>query len=618
MNLEQYQMVRSSKPFLRWWWFSGPLDVKEIDEQLDWVVEKGFGGVEIAWVYPLAHTPAEDGPHFLDEQWQFYTQYAVEKCKELHLGCDLTFGTLWPFGGSYIPLRYSSKVFNGYSTQRLNESWESRYCEKPGLILNHLDEQALSFYSEYLLDHGFKELSTKMQISFFCDSWEVETENLSYSELIKDFSEQFGYELDPFIARLDDNVDVRFDYRLCLSDRILSQFYKPYVKMCRASEVISRVQCHGAPTDILAAYALVDIPETETMLFEPDFALIAASAAAIWNKPVVSSESFTCIYGWISKPGVPPGIGEERIEDLLCVADAQFAWGVNRVVWHGKPYSTMLRPQRFYATVHLGPDGRLEKSLLPFNQYLSDTSQYLSRGETYSKMAVYFPIEDQWMRDELPQELVKPSSHYYWEFQETHIADDLLPWRPLWFSGQWLNDLQFDGNLLYCGNQVFEVFYCDAQWMTIGNLKILSELARQGAPIVFKQLPKECGFIKHAEYAVLLEEIKDCPRKNLDEFTPILTSEIPLDFWCRKDGDTYYLFISHPKLRKLSYPLPIDYHKQVKPMVVTAKFYSPVKTYHLKLAFPKTGSILCTIRDDKGMVEFIRSTVIAVQNKLIS
>lgn len=60
------------------------------------------------------------------------------------------------------------------------------------------------------------------------------------------------------------------------------------------------LQCHGTPTDILDAYSMVDIPETETLLFDPDFALIAASAAAIWKKPVVSSETITCIHGLIN------------------------------------------------------------------------------------------------------------------------------------------------------------------------------------------------------------------------------------------------------------------------------------------------------------------------------
>ena len=91
---------------------------------------------------------------------------------------------------------------------------------------------------------------------------------------------------------------------------------------------------------------------------------------------------------------------------------------------------------------------------------------------------MYFPLEDQWMRGELPEEMQKPSSRYYWELQEVHMADELLPWRPLWFSGKWLKDLRFDGTNLSCGSQSFGVFYSDAQWMPLEYLARLDELAQ--------------------------------------------------------------------------------------------------------------------------------------------
>ena len=76
------------------------------------------------------------------------------------------------------------------------------------------------------------------------------------------------------------------------------------------------------------------------------------------------------------------------MEDIRCVADSQFAWGVNRVVWHGKPFSTEKDPKGFYASVHLGADGKLKKDLKSFNGYLEKVSDYLGRGETYSRLAV--------------------------------------------------------------------------------------------------------------------------------------------------------------------------------------------------------------------------------------
>src|SRR5208283_3112013 len=43
----------TSKPYVRWWWIQGPYREPDIVFQLDWVKANGFGGVELAWIYPL-------------------------------------------------------------------------------------------------------------------------------------------------------------------------------------------------------------------------------------------------------------------------------------------------------------------------------------------------------------------------------------------------------------------------------------------------------------------------------------------------------------------------------------------------------------------------------------
>ncbi|MEP6794193.1 MAG: hypothetical protein ABJB16_07695, partial [Saprospiraceae bacterium] len=43
----------TSKPCTRWWWFATQINKKDIKYQLDWMKEMNFGGVEIAWIYPL-------------------------------------------------------------------------------------------------------------------------------------------------------------------------------------------------------------------------------------------------------------------------------------------------------------------------------------------------------------------------------------------------------------------------------------------------------------------------------------------------------------------------------------------------------------------------------------
>ena len=119
-------MLKDPRPYTRWWWFSGVIENKDIDEQLDWIEARGFGGVEIAWVYPEKGTAHDEGARFMDSDFVSSVRYAVEGCRARGLGVDLTFGTLWPFNGTFIPEQYTSKTLNGPSDQNVDRAWESR------------------------------------------------------------------------------------------------------------------------------------------------------------------------------------------------------------------------------------------------------------------------------------------------------------------------------------------------------------------------------------------------------------------------------------------------------------------------------------------------------------
>ena len=68
-------MYTSSKPYTRWWWFAGDIRDDVIRAQLDWVNQNGFGGVEIAWVYP--QEGAGPGPQWLSPEWSRQVAYAM-------------------------------------------------------------------------------------------------------------------------------------------------------------------------------------------------------------------------------------------------------------------------------------------------------------------------------------------------------------------------------------------------------------------------------------------------------------------------------------------------------------------------------------------------------------
>src|SRR5262245_16706334 len=111
----------TSKPYTRWWWLAGPFRKDDIAYQLDWIKEHGFGGVELAWLYPvwLFHKiDVGEMPEWLGKEWTDLIAFTKLYADTIGLGCDFTFGSCWPFGGSFVLLEDAARNFDGLSSQR--------------------------------------------------------------------------------------------------------------------------------------------------------------------------------------------------------------------------------------------------------------------------------------------------------------------------------------------------------------------------------------------------------------------------------------------------------------------------------------------------------------------
>ena len=208
----------------------------------------------------------------MSEAWTDLVSFAKDESDRLGIGCDFTFSTSWPFGGSIVSKDDAGQVFGGPAAQRLEKSWELSYFGR-GRILNHLDPDALDRYAEHV-GGALKPALRGTTSGLFSDSWEVFPEGLWSAHLDPVFRDRFGYDLAPYKTCIDEHPDVRYDYRKTLSDAAIDGFFKPYAEICHRLGAVSRVQCHGAPTDLLAAFALVDVPESEALLFETFYSAI--------------------------------------------------------------------------------------------------------------------------------------------------------------------------------------------------------------------------------------------------------------------------------------------------------------------------------------------------------
>ena len=600
---ENMTYYRTSQPYTRWWWFSNEIKKLDIISQLDWIKKKYFGGVEIAWVYPQPGSPR--GPKWLSKEWTELVTYAKSYCDEIGLGCDFTFGTLWPFGGTMIEPQDASKTFDGVSPQRLDRSWEE---PEQGMVLNHLDQCALEKYSDSMAAALLPALRGSAS-AFFCDSWEVAPEKLWTDGFDLKFSEIYGYDIKLFMPEINDNPEVRYDYRKLLSAYVLNEFYRPFTALSHRYKSFTRVQCHGAPTDLLAAYASVDVPESEAILFDPDFSRIPASAGAYTGQKIVSAEAFTCLYGWIPFPGPGPFHKQEQLGDLRLLADALVANGVNLIFWHGMPYNPPGGKNEFYATVHVGPDSPFAADLPVFNKYLADVCSIMQRGVSRSDLAIYLPLDDMWMQGELPETVKKPSARYCWEMHTVKIPVDLKGYNPFWVSGSFLKESVFRDGWLECGKTRFKALYIDAAWLDKETLSHVLRLARQGLPVCLKQQPAQPGKTKTPSFERDLKELMSLKNVHADLeqmvfLKPLVDGEDLPDFWYRQDGSDHYFFFAHPRTRGLTYPMDHGRYRTAGHEVRDVSINIDGRTYDVKLEFkPGASRILKCNASTAGFID---------------
>lgn len=601
-NNQATDNYQSAKPYTRWWWFAGIIKNEDVKEQLDWLIANGFGGVEISFIYPVKRNPNAERYPWLGKEWQEAVTYAKMYCDSIGLGCDFTYGTLWPFGGTFVKDDDRTQIWNDTNfKQPLRLSWTH---PDTGNVLNHLDRYAFGRYAKVMSD-AFAPALKGSKSALFCDSWEVESKFLWTRGFDEMFTEKFGYDIKPYMDSIyaENNAGQRYDYMKLLSELVINEFFVPFTKEAHRMNSLSRVQCMGSPSDIIKSYSKVDIPETEAMLYNPTYSAIVASSAALSGKKIISSETFTCLYGFPAKH-----IREEQTADLKLVADALFANGVNQIVWHGMPYNPIgIDTFYFYATCQVGKRGSLTDELKPFNEYIQKVPEKMRFGRTYSDVAVYLPLEDSWIAGEYPKELQLPWAWGAYELRYERFNSELKGFHPLWINNDFLSKGEVKNNVLYVNDLSFKVLYTDAKNLDLETIKTIYKLAKDGLPVCLKQIPKQSGYVKSEEYEATLGKLKNLPNV-VNEFTLIkinhlLTGDNIPDYWCRTDDKSLMMFFANPKAENLDYPIAYgqSFQEETITRYVTVNFKD--KYIPIELKFEPYQSILLLI-DEKGNVKF--------------
>ncbi|MEU6248037.1 glycosyl hydrolase [Glycomyces sp. NPDC047010] len=441
-----------AKAMVRWWWFGASTTAADIDEQLESMARAGIGGVEAAFVYPLAPEQPHDfgSPGFLA-----LVGHAARRARALGLRFDLTLGSGWSYGGAHITpdhaaqrLRWEERPIGphadrlplpgrwpgdrtvaaflaegapgehgdafaplgldggtvpvppgrgprtllvataGGTGQQVKRS--SNGAEGP--VLDHYSRNAIEHHlaavAEPLLDAAGAEHVTAV----FCDSLEVYHADWT-PDLAEEFRARRGYDPLPrlFHLRSTRPAGARFraDFHRTLSELLEDRFLAPVHAWARERGVRFRVQNYGAPPARVSGYRHADLIEGEGWGWNGlPRTKWASSAAHHLGAPVVSSETWT----WINSPSF-----RARPIDFKGEAHDHLLAGVNHFIGHGWPSSPRDAAEpgwAFYASGAITDRNAWWPAAPALFRYLQRMSWAMRQGEHVADLALWLPYED--------------------------------------------------------------------------------------------------------------------------------------------------------------------------------------------------------------------------------
>ncbi len=436
---------------MRWWWFGPSVDRDELTRELTAMAGAGFGGVEVAYVYPLGPATTD----FMSDAFLADLRFAADRAHELGLRFDLTLGSGWSFGGPHItddlaayqlhwerreitpgplevpvvspwpgdqlvaayvgagsiqeqPESYHQipvvdgviKIPDGHGTRQVLLAYARRTGQNvkraaagsEGPVLDHYSAAAVEAHLRWAGDRLLDAVPAELVGSVFCDSLEVYEADWT-PDLPDEFARRRGYPLIPVLYQLavDDPaaVQVRADYHRTLVELYQENFVAVVQRWAASRGVPFRIQGYGTPPATISSYRFADMFEGEGWGWkEITPTRWASSAGHIYGRDVVSAEVWT----WVHSPSfraTPLDLKGEAHEHLLN--------GINQLIGHGWPYSPSDAPGLgwfFYASGAIDDRNPWWPAMPRLNAYLRRLCWLLRQGEPVADVAIYVPNED--------------------------------------------------------------------------------------------------------------------------------------------------------------------------------------------------------------------------------
>ncbi|MFN0169747.1 MAG: glycosyl hydrolase [Bryobacteraceae bacterium] len=443
-----------SKPMVRWWWFGPAVTNKEIEREIRFMEDGGFGGFQLDTDYPMTLDQPSKGLvnfNYLSKEHLDAVGFAANVARQHDMRMDLALGSGWPYGGPHIPLEQAAgrlriykvdagpeatrvplprlgpgeEVIAAFAGPPLREAGDIRdgalhlpraahprqvlfFSAGPtymtvkraavgaeGFVLDHFNRGALERHLEAVGEKLLGAVAPGSVRAVFCDSLEVIGSDWA-RDTLEEFRRRRGYDLKPHLPALVTDAGektgaIRHDYGQTLSELFTERFLQPLQAWCRRRNVQLRLQPYGMPGPGMFSMEHVDLPEGEAPNWSQfSYLRWTSSASHNYGRPVTSSETWTWTH--------PPMFRATPL-DLKAVADMHFLEGVNQIIGHGWPYSPPdagTPGWTFYATVALDRRNPWWPVMPDLTRYLARVSFMLRQGQPANDIALYAPTDDAW------------------------------------------------------------------------------------------------------------------------------------------------------------------------------------------------------------------------------
>lgn len=384
-----------------------------------------------------------------------------------------------------------------------------------GLTVDHLDKVAVDQYLARF-NTAFSQQPKGLR-AFFNDSYEVYGANWTPT-FFQEFQKRRGYDLKSYIKELTgkdtlsaDVARLKSDYRETMSDLLLENFTQNWSKWAGKYQALTRNQSHGSPGNLLDLYAAVGIPETETFgsshfpipglrrdsadvrNVDPDpmMSKFASSAAHLSGKNLVSSETFT----WLTE--------HFKTSFSQCKPEVEqlFLSGVNHVFYHGttnSPEDAVWPGWLFYASVEFNANNSLWPQMSGLNNYISRCQSILQAGKSDNELLIYWPIYDAWNNAKGMDMAIKVHNVDEW-LHPTAFYQLSKKLSKIGYSFDFASERQIAQSIVNQGqistaptaSPYKAIVFPSSQLMSVETLEKAIQLAREGATVIFQELPQD-------------------------------------------------------------------------------------------------------------------------------